>query len=61
MMSSGSEFQFALPRWGEWGSNGELGVEGLGEGRKRGAFDMRREGTWDSEGKERLEARAGGS
>ena len=39
----------------------ELAVEGLGEGRKGGVFDMRREGTRDSKGEERLEARAGGS
>ena len=33
-------------------------MEGLGEGRKRGVFDMRREGARDREDEDRLEARA---
>ena len=39
------------------------GVDGgrVGEERKRSVFDMRREGTWDSVGEERQEARARGS
>ncbi len=60
MMSSGS-LSLSLLRLGG-GSDGEWmdGLLSVGEGRKRGVFDMRRMGTRDWEDEERLEAPAGG-
>ena len=56
-MSTGSKSQF--PRSCLRGDPGGKRVDGLGEGRKRGVFDTRREGTGDSEDEGRLEALAG--